>query len=381
MTHTRLKRLSVSLTACAALALSACGNSNGASAETEKQQSDALDGLVWAQAPGAQSTATTKGDAITFDVGASSAVKITRSEPLSIAFLQQGTVNDYLKAENKGAQDAARKLGVKLTIFDAQLTPATQLAQLQNVITSGKYNAVMAMVMDSNGECKAFTHDAPAANLLVVSMIQPLCGNGTTLGSDAWSAGTLSHIGGDGDPSFWGALTGRLESEVSKDTPIGLVSGPESTINFKPLIELLQDKSKFNLVDVKYTDYSSNKVLAATQNMLLAHPEIKHIVSISTPNMSTIIASVLRQQGKKDVKIYDAGGDTNSVDLVKKGELGFSAAYFPYTIGACAVQILAAAHDVKSVPRLILNDCRKPANKPAPFVLDRSNVNSFIPEY
>ena len=96
-------------------------------------------------------------------------------EPLRIAFLTAATNNVYLQSGIKGAQDAAAEIGATLDVFDGNWTPATQYNQVQNILSSGNYNAILAEMNDGAQACKILTEDAPAANVLVAVANQPLC--------------------------------------------------------------------------------------------------------------------------------------------------------------------------------------------------------------
>ena len=70
-------------------------------------------------------------------------------EPLKIAYLQAATNNVYLQANIQGAKDAAEEVGAEIEVFDANWSPSTQFNQAQNVIASGRFNAILAEYRDA----------------------------------------------------------------------------------------------------------------------------------------------------------------------------------------------------------------------------------------
>ena len=68
----------------------------------------------------------------------------------------------------KGAQDAAKKYGVTVDMFDSNWTPATQFNQAQNAISSGKYQAILAEMNDGNQACAILSKEAPAKGVMAM---------------------------------------------------------------------------------------------------------------------------------------------------------------------------------------------------------------------
>lgn len=94
--------------------------------------------------------------------------------PLSIAFLSMATNNQYLQSGIKAAQDAAAEFGATVEVFDGGWSAATQYNQLQNILSSGKYNAILAEMNDGRQTCTILSEDAPAQGVLVTVANNPL---------------------------------------------------------------------------------------------------------------------------------------------------------------------------------------------------------------
>ena len=94
---------------------------------------------------------------------------------MKIAYLSPATNNVYLQSAIQGILDAAKSVGANVEVLKLNWNAATQYNQTQNVISSGKFNAIVAQMVDGNQACAILTKDAPAKNLLVAVNNQPLC--------------------------------------------------------------------------------------------------------------------------------------------------------------------------------------------------------------
>jgi ribose transport system substrate-binding protein len=99
-------------------------------------------------------------------------------KPLRIAFLSMATNNQYLQAGIQAARDAAAKFGATIEVFDGGWSPSTQFNQLQNILSQGKYNAILAEMNDGRKTCTILSEEAPKQGVLVAVANNPLCGEG-----------------------------------------------------------------------------------------------------------------------------------------------------------------------------------------------------------
>lgn len=377
--------------------VAACGstsNDGEAAAETAPTSTSAggtaagpLANVDWRSLKGPMSKATVKGDTVTTDVGGGTTVTQKKSDPLRIAYFSQGTTNEYLQAQIKGAKDMAKKLGASITVFDGGFNVQTVKAQIQNALAAGKYNAFVGIFVDSDSACQPMSEAAPKKNILVVQIVQPICGRGGETGQGLWAPGTLASVDGGGSLDFYRAWALNAAKSLTKPTKVAYLSGPAVITSTKAATQALREAQKkypnFQLIDIKNTDFSSAQGLAATQNLLVAHPDLGVIMSHFTP-LTTGVLQALGQAGKKGkVQVFDAGASKIDLNYVRSGGLTASAAYWPYTDAACAIDMVAAAHSGESVPRSVQNDCRKVGGETeeTPFFLTKDNVSSFKPEY
>ncbi len=75
----------------------------------------------------------------------------TAAAPINIAYLSASSANTWLKASKVEMDKIAKSNNMKITEFDAQFKPGEQAKQIQDVIASGKYKAIIIASVDGAG--------------------------------------------------------------------------------------------------------------------------------------------------------------------------------------------------------------------------------------
>jgi ribose transport system substrate-binding protein len=345
--------------------------------------------LNWQQTPCPCATPAVSGDQHSVALGNGETVTWAKGSPLNIIYLAQGESNLYLQAAVQGAQDAAKAAGARLTIVDAQFNPDTQRDQIQNALASGKYNAAMVMPVSSAASCSQLTHDAPAANVPVVVLVQETCGRDDNTGEALWSPGTLSYVGGaEGTIVFFQQWADAIGAALRKPTKAVVIAGPSGNGTAAATDKALQDAERrypdLQVVATDNTDYSDAQGLTAAQNLLQAHPDAGAVIVEYGGQTPSVISAVSRAGRTGTVAIYDAGFDKIDQQNVQNGSLQMTAADFPYSAAYCAVELLAAAHAGTKVPRVVYNDCNAAgghASGTNALIVTKQNVTQYQPEY
>jgi ribose transport system substrate-binding protein len=329
-----------------------------------------------------------QGDVVKIDLGGGMTVTQKKSDPLKIAYFAQGTANTYLQGQIKGAEAEAKKVGASITVFDGGFSIPTEASQMQNALASHQYNAFVGIYLDSSSACQPMSQLAPKENILVVPIIQPICNRGLRTGEGLWAPGTLASVNGGGSVDFYRAWALNAAKTLTRPTQVAYIAGPQGSTDSIAALAAMKDAAKqypnFQLVAVDYTaEFAAAPALAETQNLLQSHPNIGLIMSHFT-DMTVGVVQALNQAGKAgQVKVFDAGAGKADISFIKSGAVESSIAYWPVINGACGVSLVAAAHRGQSVPRSVLNDCRKVSTPGAetPFFVTKANVGSFTPEY
>jgi ribose transport system substrate-binding protein len=297
-------------------------------------------------------------------------------EPLRIAFLMGCTNNVYCQAVIKGATETAAKIGATMEVFDANWNPTTQFNQAQNVISSGKFNAIYAQMIDGAQACSILTEDAPAKNLLVTIANQPLCNRALKEGDEYWSPGTLAFIGGSqGHEAFRDWLF-----EIAKDNPgpqkVAILTGPEgnaNSINTDAAVKDVEAKyPNFRVVATVRTDYTVLGGNQKTLPLLQANPDLTILVANYSDITRGAVQAVAQAGMAGKLKIYDSGGNKWAFDAVRNGSITSTRTLTPYTESAKAVESLTAAWKGEAPPRYIGLDST---------LITKENIDKFQPEY
>lgn len=297
-------------------------------------------------------------------------------DQLKIAFLTAATNNVYLQAGIKGAQDAAAKVGASIEVFDSNWDPATQYNQVQNILSSGNFNAILAEMNDGNQACAILTKDAPAKGVLVAVANLPLCGKAAEEGDALWSPGTLNFIGGSQGNTAFREWLMKIAEENPGPQKVAVITGPDlnaNTINTDLAIEEVKKKyPEFEFVAVVRTDYSVLQGNEKALPILQANPDLTILIG-NYSDMTRGATQAVKQAGVGDkLKIYDSGGNKWAFQAVKEGLITSTRTLNPYTEMYWSVEALAAAWKGEPVPRF------KPLV--ATFIT-KENVDQVQPEY
>lgn len=297
-------------------------------------------------------------------------------DKLKIAYFSAGSNNVYLQAGIKAAKDTAKKAGADMTIFDGSFDAKKQYDQIQNAITSKKFNAFVSEVIDPRQECKILTQTAPKAGIVVSNVNQPLCGKGLAIGAAQYNPGTLTFVGGtQGKQAFHDWFF-----QVAKENPgpqkVLVLTGPDGstqTLSTDLAIKNLKTAyPKFKIVAEVRTDYSVAQAFAKTQPVLQAHSDFTILMG-NYSDLTRGIAQAVNAAGKNGkYKIYDSGGSSWAFDALKKGQIVSTRVYTPYTEVQKGVQALADAWKGKPVKR---------TQNLFTAVVTKANINRYKPEY
>jgi len=389
--NSRSGRYVVGLCLMLALVVSACGSSSSTKSQAAVAQAapQSNTNLTWEKITGGGFTTPTKSGAnYTVDVGNGETLRWKVGTKPNIAFFEQGTSNAYVQAEIKGANDAAKALGAKVTVFDAQFQPATQRSQIQNAIASGKYNAAVIIPLESQGSCTQVTKDLPHANIPVVVIAQETCGRDSTVGGAAWSPGIVSWVGNEWVPYFQG-WANYVSRQITKHTQAIVINGPAALAD----VNIAGAEAKaaaaknpnFDLVASVNTDFTTGQALTDTQNLLRAHPNVRTILLVYGGQIQGVVSAVAQAGLTGKVKIYDgSGGSAVEKTAIKQGQLEATVDSYPDTQAYCAVSMLGALYQGHKVPRVVPTDCHPAAGSPDTqhaVIHTPTNVASFSPEY
>jgi len=268
--------------------------------------------------------------------------EIAGDSPPRIAYLAGFTAHDWAQAGITAAEEAATARGAVLEIFDAQGDPTQQYAQVQDVITSGRFDGIVIMSLDGPGLVPA-VEEAISAGLGVVDYAFPVGSAldtrdpqvegmvGSVVISPQQNGQVLADIviqACDGiDPCEVAVLPGSLT--VSADA--ARVREIESVLAGEPNVVL---------VAVQETGYTTDGAAAVAQTILTANPGLDLFIAIGSESVVGAERAVIDAGLVGQVKLAGGACSSNATTAIEEGR--FFACYrgTPIEDNAAAVNML-----------------------------------------
>jgi ribose transport system substrate-binding protein len=246
-------------------------------------------------------------------VGLGVAQASTKTKTFKVAYLSYGVANSYDAPMLAAARAVAQADGLKVTVFDSQTSYATQVAQLQTVISSGQYQGVILQPV-YGAALLPTVKKAIAKGIKVVNIDQIL---GTKYTTDQIQvkglAGNVVFF-----PSRIGTQLATLADQAcagANPCNIGLVHNytgyePDGAItaSFKTY---LAGKPNDKIVAEADGLYQAGVALTQVQNMLTAHSNINVIVGADQDCEGA--QSALTAAKNTSVKLVCYGGSSYGV--------------------------------------------------------------------
>jgi ribose transport system substrate-binding protein len=265
------------------------------------------------------------------------------TKKVKIAYMSYAVANSYDAPMLAGAQAVAKKDGATLKVFDANNDASTQLDQLQTVVSSGQYNAIITDPVNSLNLITT-VKQAIKSGIKVVNIDQAM---GTKLNTAKEQVPGLSG-NVQGVVSQQGVGMGKLAIEACKarhldPCDIGFV-GAFAGSTFDSALRggfngEIAGRSNIHVVDTAESDFSVSVSLTAIQTMLQAYPSINVIVGEDQTMEAAIQAGV----DPKKIALIGDGGSSSSFKGIKAGKWFGTIMSYPRTEGQDGAQCVIAA--------------------------------------
>lgn len=262
-----------------------------------------------------------------------------------VAYFMLTQANSFVQAEFKGMKDEGAAHGVQVQPFDGAGDPAQQAAQIQNAMTSGRFDGFFV-----EGISNAAIYPVKAAirkGIKVVTVNFPL-------GPDQASgkaqipgqvAAVLTAASTDGDH------VGQLVVGAcgTKPCKVGLIVGgsdiPSEQAKIAAIKQAIAGHSNIQIVGApgqgKFTHAAA---ITATQNLLQSQPGI-NVIATTGDDMAVGAKQVLTQRHKDDVQVIGGAASAPGVAAVKAGKWYGTTTKLPLTEGRLAMRAMEAALD------------------------------------
>lgn len=330
-----------------------------------------------------RSPASDSNDVVTLTTGGGPDVTLPK-EGLHIGLFMAAKTNAYQAQMIKGAEAAAEKFDAKLTVFDANYDPKTQMDQIQNALQQGEINAIIMQPTSGDLLCDMASKTLPNQGYAVIAAGTTLCGYDIGDGDELAAPGTVAFSGANAAKSY---ITGYLD-QVAQFNPgkhtVALVSGPETLAYTQAFDTIAKEwQTSHPDIDIKYTaytNYTTPDALAKTQALLKAHSDIDLIVEVYSPDIARGVIGALEAQGLAGkIPVTDLGGSEYAYQQMKAGNIQFTIPLNPYNIGYRPVESLVQAQSGKPIPRFIDDSVLGTAVDPVAITVD--TLDTFDPQY
>lgn len=239
------------------------------------------------------------------------------NEKLSIGFFGFAKANSFAQATWAGIQEYANAHNASATFLDSNFDGPTQVNQLQDAVTSKRYNVVIVQANDGTAMVPA-VKQAVAAGITVVIEFTPVGGRYDT--TDPQVPGTVSIVdaptyNGQGLATLGLGACKKLNATPCKVAYLqGFANYPLDTARTNATVNALKSGGA-DVVASVVGGYTADTGRTAFQNVLQAHPDVNVVIGSS----QAIEGAAPLAKGK-NILFVGNGGSTQAFAGVASGK-------------------------------------------------------------
>lgn len=268
----------------------------------------------------------------------------------AVAFFGFAAANSFAQATWAGVKQAAKQGGATAKFFDPNFNAQTQVSQIQDAVTSGRYQAFVIQANDGNAVIPAI-QQAVKAGIAVVAEFTPIGSNYASLKPPIPG---VTFVGES--PVHNGTELGALGIAACKGlNPCnvayleGFKSLPLDNARTAAVKKELGTASNVKLVADVEGGYTQATGLKAAQDVLQAHSDVN--VIIGSAQAIEGAQQAVKKAGKTgQIKLIGNGGSCQAVAGVKSGAWFATYALPETTSGFKATQLAIQAGNGQKVP-------------------------------
>ena len=279
---------------------------------------------------------------------------------VQIALLGFNTTPYALYSE-KAADAAAKQYGATVTFFDGKSDPATQLAQVQNALASGKYQGFIFQALDGHG-LEPLAAQASGQGIKTASVeytlgaptdqntVQAANGVDTTIG-----VGTLAQV-----RYVVAEIEKACTAKAGKGKPCNVALQP-GLLNFPPDVyrlslfkQMLGSTGYITVTQMPPGQYYVQGAQGSTLNFFQNKPKVDVLYTFADQMVDGVLTG-LKQVGLtpgKDVYIVSLGESKEAVALIQAGQVFGTVGLYPATEASLAVKYIVELVHGQSVPKV-----------------------------
>ncbi|GHD99188.1 ABC transporter permease/substrate-binding protein [Streptomyces alanosinicus] len=234
--------------------------------------------------------------------------------------------NPFFVQIRAGAEAEAKRLGVDLTVTDAQNDASQQANQVQNFTSSG-LGAIIVNPVDSDAAGNS-VQAADKAGIPVVAVdrgvnkadVDTLVASDNVAGGELAARSIAEKLGGTGKIVI---LQGQAGTSAARERAAGFAQG----LKAYPGIQVLAQQP---------ADFDRTKGLDVMSNLLQAHPDVQGVIA-ANDEMALGAVKALGAKAGTSVQVVGFDGTPDGLTAVKNGTLYASVAQQPTQLGRIAV--------------------------------------------
>ncbi|MFF1543957.1 substrate-binding domain-containing protein [Streptomyces sp. NPDC058291] len=234
--------------------------------------------------------------------------------------------NPFFVQIQSGAKAEAKKLGVDLTVTDAQNDASQQANQLQNFTSSG-YDSIIVNPVDSDAASNS-VKAADKAKIPVIAVdrgvnkatVDTLVASDNVAGGELAARTVAEKLGGTGKIVI---LQGQAGTSAARERAAGFAKG----LKAYPGIQVLAQQP---------ADFDRTKGLDVMSNLLQAHPDVQGVIA-ANDEMALGAIKALGSKAGTSVQVVGFDGTPDGLKAVEQGTLYASVAQQPSQLGKIAV--------------------------------------------
>lgn len=250
--------------------------------------------------------------------------------------------NPFFVQIRSGAQAEAKKLGVDLTVTDAQNDASQQANQLQN-FTSSSLGAIIVNPVDSDAASNS-VKAADQAKIPVIAVdrgvnkasVDALVASDNVAGGELAAKSIGEKLGGKGRIVI---LQGQAGTSAARERAAGFARG----LKAYPGIQVVAQQP---------ADFDRTKGLDVMSNLLQAHPDVQGVIA-ANDEMALGAIKALGSKAGTSVSVVGFDGTPDGLNAVKDGTLYASVAQQPSQLGKIAVDNALKALEGNKVEQTI----------------------------
>lgn len=245
----------------------------------------------------------------------------TESEPIHIAYFTPLIAHDWARVSIESATKTAEENGATVEVFDSGGDPAKQYAQVQDAVTSGRFDGFVIMANDSAGIVPAI-EEAVAAGIKVVDVAFAVGPDLTT--TEPQVEGMVGSV--VISPRDNGGLIAQIIIEGCQDKdpcnvallPGSLTVSADAT-RVARIREVLAEHPNINLVAVQETGYTEDGAYGVAKDILLANPDLHMFSSIGSESIAGAERAVIEAGREGEILLGGGGCSKNATDNIRAG--------------------------------------------------------------